>query len=179
MASEVGGSQSQAAASTTSTNVGARASLARAVIRKASERVCERITLDNMEQSFPDFVEGDKAYIEELQKQTIAHLEAGFSVNPASACEASSLNLLLSQSGFNELFTESEFKDFDARANTVDQVLAAASNRRARREEPQDAWKYVNALRQLASHGSCCHSGWGQTRCSQFKLPWSRSFRRT
>ncbi|KAK9895263.1 hypothetical protein P389DRAFT_172843 [Cystobasidium minutum MCA 4210] len=37
--------------------------------------------------------------------------------------------------------TNSEYKDFTAKANQVDQVFAAATQRRARREPPQDAWK--------------------------------------
>lgn len=39
----------------------------------------------------------------------------------------------------------SEFKDFTTKANQVDQVFAAAAQRRAQREQPQDAWKYVDS----------------------------------
>lgn len=35
------------------------------------------------------------------------------------------------------------FKDFDARANEMDSILAAATQRLERHELPQDAWKYV------------------------------------
>ena len=59
---------------------GTRANGARTVIRKASERVCDRITLEAMEQSFPDFVENDKEFIVALQKKTVEHLMAGFEV---------------------------------------------------------------------------------------------------
>lgn len=59
---------------------GTRAAAARTLIRKASERVCDRITLQSMQQSFPDFTDSDGAYIQELQETTVQHLMAGFEV---------------------------------------------------------------------------------------------------
>jgi hypothetical protein len=66
------------AAATTSTST--RANGARTVIRKASERVADRITLQSIEQSFPDFVETDGAFIKQLQELTLDHLNSGFAV---------------------------------------------------------------------------------------------------
>lgn len=71
------------AAPTPAVTPGTRANGARTVIRKASERVCDRITLEAMEQSFPDFVDKDREFIKALQEKTVEHLMAGFEVSLA------------------------------------------------------------------------------------------------
>ncbi|KAL7009743.1 hypothetical protein EMMF5_000651 [Cystobasidiomycetes sp. EMM_F5] len=114
-----------AGASTSSAVVapGSRAAATRAIITKASQKVIERVTLDAMQQSFPDFADSDAEFIQSLTDKTRSDLQAGF------------------DQAWQTFFEDSEFRDFIARANEVDRVYAAATQRLSRREAPQDAWK--------------------------------------
>ena len=131
---------------------GARATTATTVIRKASEKVVGSINLKAMQQSFPDFLESedDRQFIQLLTDKTGQHLSAGFEVRQERACKQQLMRVyadrnnpqtVYSQEAWKNLMVNSEYKDFTARANQVDNVFAAATQRRARREEPQDAWK--------------------------------------
>lgn len=64
---------------------GARASSARQIINKASEKVIERITLESIEQSFPDFLDieknaEDRAFGELLTNTIRDNLKLSFDV---------------------------------------------------------------------------------------------------
>ena len=70
-----------AAKAAASTAPGSRALSTREVISKASAKVVERITLEAIQQSFPDFVESDAAFIEELTAALKQDLQTGFEVS--------------------------------------------------------------------------------------------------
>lgn len=106
-------------------SIGVRATKTQNVINRASERVVERITLETMEQSFPDLLENDsdRDFIRLLTERTADHLRAGF------------------QEAWADLFTNSHYKTFIAKSNEVDDIVADASQRAQRGEAPLDAWK--------------------------------------
>lgn len=72
-----------AASTPTTIKPGSRAHTTRTLVSKASEKVAERITLEAMQQSFPDFIESDGGdFIRELTASTKQDLQAGFDVRP-------------------------------------------------------------------------------------------------
>lgn len=62
---------------------GKRAAAAMLAINRATERTVERINLEAMEQSFPDFLESeeDRQFVKLLTEKTVEHLKAGFKVS--------------------------------------------------------------------------------------------------
>ena len=145
--------------------IGVRATKTQNVINRASERVVERITLETMEQSFPDLLENDsdRDFIKLLTEQTAEHLRAGFQVRNLCIARRLSDAMLLwrkrrvwtltaalpgpsQQEAWTDLFTNSHYNTFIAKSNEVDDIVADASQRAQRGEAPLDAWKCVKRL---------------------------------
>lgn len=91
--------------------IGVRATKTQNAINRASERVVERITLETMEQSFPDLLENDsdRDFIRLLTERTADHLRAGFQVRDHCIARGPTPIALLLCGARTRLDTDSRF----------------------------------------------------------------------